>query len=54
MWIHFAGALYSAMTIFVLPLLVLAAMAGVEILLDRTLRLFSNRAAKSKRQISYL
>jgi hypothetical protein len=41
MWIHFAEALYSAMTIFVLPLLVLAAIAGVEILLDRTLRLLA-------------
>jgi hypothetical protein len=49
MWIHFAEALYSAMTIFVLPLLVLAAIAGAEILLDRTLLLFSNHAGKSKR-----
>lgn len=46
MWIHFAEALYSAMTIFVLPLLVLAAIAGVEILLDRTLRLLNNRAGR--------
>lgn len=53
MWVHFAGALYSATTIFVLPLLVLVAMAGVEILLDRALRLFSSRAGKSKRQPSY-
>jgi hypothetical protein len=49
MWLHFAEALYSAMTLFVLPLLVLAAMAGAEILLDRTLLLFSNRTGKSKR-----
>ena len=48
MWIHFAEALYSATTIFVLPLLALAAIAGVEILLDRTLLLFSNHADKAK------
>jgi hypothetical protein len=42
MWIHFAEALYSATTIFALPLLVIAAMAGAEALLDRTLRLFAN------------
>ena len=38
------------MTLFVLPLLLLAAMAGAEALLDRTLRFFSNRGAKVKRQ----
>jgi hypothetical protein len=47
MWIHFIEAIYSAMTIFVFPLLVLVAMACIEILLDRTLRLFSSRAGKS-------
>ena len=48
MWIHFAGAIYSATTIFVFPLLVLAAIAGAEILLDRTLLLVSVHAAKIK------
>lgn len=45
MWIHFAEAIYSAMTLFFLPLLFLAAMAGAELLLDRTLRLYRQRSA---------
>ena len=53
MWIHFAEAIYSAMTLFVLPLLFLAAMAGMEVLLDRTLRLYTQRAGKSRRPASY-
>jgi hypothetical protein len=44
MWIHLAQAIYSAMTLFALPLLFLAAMAGAEVLLDRTLRFYSNRS----------
>jgi hypothetical protein len=50
MWIHFAESVGSAMAIFVGPLLLLVAMVGAEVLLDRTLRLFSDRAVKSKRQ----
>ena len=46
MWIHFAEAIYSAMTLFFLPLLFLAAMAGAEMLLDRTLRLCRSRSGR--------
>jgi len=41
MWVHFAEAVYSAMTLFVLPLLLLAAMVGAVVLLDRNLCIWS-------------
>jgi hypothetical protein len=49
MWVHFAEAVYSAMTLFVLPLLLLAAMAGAEVLLDRTLRIWSATCSSRER-----
>jgi len=48
MWIHFAGAIYSATTIFLLPLLGIAAIAGLEVLLDRTLHFFNTAPVKRR------
>ena len=40
MWIHLLDAVFSSLTIFILPLLLIGAMAGTEVLLDRLLHFF--------------
>lgn len=40
MWIHLFQAVFSWLTIFTLPIILIAAMAGAEVLLDRLLHFF--------------
>ncbi len=47
MWTHLLEALFSWLAIPVFPLLLLAAMMGAEVVLDRTLRLFEPQRNRS-------